>query len=123
MITKVVEHLNVTENIKHALNKSAEFGVCVANHLCDCLALPYPPVMYACFGALGLKCIKDVLHLSPHLLACALACPNSTIIGFGATNTTTIINMNSTVINTNSTLKHDHEALKDFCNNKCKKKD
>nr|AVY54513.1 Hum s 3 allergen [Humulus scandens] len=147
MIAEVIKHLNVTENLKHTLNTSADFGVCVANHLCNCMALPYPPVIYACLGGLGFKCMKDALHLTPHLLACALACPNSpivdtnsttiigtnnttTITGSGSnttaiigTNNTAIINTNSTAIDSNSTLKHDHEALKDFCNNNCKKKD
>ncbi|XP_062089821.1 uncharacterized protein LOC133796359 [Humulus lupulus] len=61
MVTKVLDHLKASDAVKKTLKTSAEFGVCVANNFCDCLATPYQPVIYACLAELGLKCMKDAL--------------------------------------------------------------
>ncbi|PON90139.1 hypothetical protein TorRG33x02_141710 [Trema orientale] len=97
MITKVLEHLKAPKFIKTILEKSTKFGICVANKFCNCLTVPYEPVIVGCLVALGLVCMKEAI--SGHVYACTLGCAKSMI--------------NST----NHTL--DDEAIGDFCYSKC----
>ncbi|KAF4372381.1 hypothetical protein F8388_027054 [Cannabis sativa] len=53
-----------SDEVKKKLKISAKFGVCVANNFCDCLVVPYQPVVYACLAELGFKCMKNALSNS-----------------------------------------------------------
>ncbi|KAM6602238.1 hypothetical protein CsatA_021847 [Cannabis sativa] len=64
MVTKVLDHLKASDEVKKKLKISAKFGVCVANNFCDCLVVPYQPVVYACLAELGFKCMKNALSNS-----------------------------------------------------------
>ncbi|KAF4399765.1 hypothetical protein G4B88_022848, partial [Cannabis sativa] len=57
MVKHVIEHVNADDSIKCTLKTSAEFGACVANKFCDCLALPYPP-LFVGYITMGYFCHK-----------------------------------------------------------------
>ncbi|KAF4399732.1 hypothetical protein G4B88_022815 [Cannabis sativa] len=104
MVDKILDHVNATKAVKITLMKSADFGICVANNFCDCLSLPYPPVMYGCMGVLGLKCMNDAVLKSPYLYSCALAC------------------VTSIITTATHTPKLDEKSIGDFCYSKCRKR-
>ncbi|KAM6602241.1 hypothetical protein CsatA_021850 [Cannabis sativa] len=99
MVKHVIEHVNADDSIKCTLKTSAEFGACVANKFCDCLALPYPPLFVGCMSVLGLKCTKDALHV--HFSPC---CTNGNATANATTNATTNANATTTDHNLNITM-------------------
>ncbi|KAM6585912.1 hypothetical protein CsatB_012914 [Cannabis sativa] len=99
MVKHVIEHVNADDSIKCTLKTSAEFGACVANKFCDCLALPYPPLFVGCMSVLGLKCTKDALHV--HFSPC---CTNGNATANATANATTNATTNANATSTDHNL-------------------
>lgn len=75
MVARVLKRLKAPKTIKSILNKSAKFGICVAEKFCGCLALQFEPLIYGCFAVVGARCMKKVI--SNHVYGCTLSCAKS----------------------------------------------